>query len=337
MLEEYLKLVKPSDKENVQKAKIRWSKLAKPLNGMGVFEDYISKIAGISYPVDISKKCVAVMCSDNGVVCEKVTQTDSSVTAVVAKNITEGKATVANMALVCGADVYVYDVGICTQTQAPIIDRKQALGTDNITKGPAMSYEAAEKTIIAGIEAVRDLKAKGYNLIAGGEMGIGNTTTSSAIAAVLLDESVENVTGRGAGLSSEGLERKINAIKKALQVNNINKDDPVDILAKVGGFDICGMCGLFIGGAIYGVPIIIDGLISSVAALLAYRIAPDTIDYMIPSHMSAEPAAKMLMEKLGLKPCIYGSMALGEGTGAVAVMPLLDMAYNVFSLSLIHI
>ena len=161
-------------------------------------------------------------------------------------------------------------------------------------------------------------------------MGIGNTTTSSAIAAVLLDRNVEEVTGRGAGLSSSGLDKKINSIKKAIEINNPEKEDPIDVLSKVGGLDIAGLVGVFIGGAALNIPIVIDGFISAVAALVAVKICPKVKGYIIPSHLSKEPAAIAIMEELNLKPFIDCNMCLGEGTGAVAVMPLLDMAMTVY-------
>lgn len=178
---------------------------------------------------------------------------------------------------------------------------------------------------------VEELKNKGYSLIATGEMGIGNTTTSSAVASVLLNEEVEKMTGRGAGLSSEGMTRKINAIKKAIEINQPDPTDGVDVLSKVGGFDIAGMAGLFIGGAVYGVPIVIDGFISAVAALAAARICPLVKEYMLASHVSKEPAAHLILEALGLSAPLHCDMCLGEGTGAVVLFPILDLACGVYN------
>ena len=199
-----------------------------------------------------------------------------------------------------------------------------------MTKEPAMTYEEAVQGIEAGIEMVRRLKEQGYRLIATGEMGIGNTTTSSAVASVLLDRPVEEMTGRGAGLSGEGLKRKIDAIKKAVKLNEPDPSDPVDALAKVGGLDIAGMAGLFIGGAAYRIPVVIDGFISCVAALVAQRICPLTRDYMIASHVSKEPAAAAILKALGKEAVLHGEMCLGEGSGAVALFPFIDMGLAVY-------
>lgn len=330
MLYDILKNLEPSSKIEMDRAQKRWNSIAKPLYGMGKLEDYIIKIAGIDGAVDISKRCVAVMCADNGVVAEGVTQTGSEVTAVVAQNIANGDATVANMAKIAGAEVFAFDVGMNTTVGNGVVDKKISNGTKNFAKMPAMTRQEAEKTIEIGIQIVKELKDKGYRLIASGEMGIGNTTTSSAITSVLMDIAPGIVTGKGAGLSKEGVSHKAEVIKKAISLHKPDKNDPIDVLSKVGGYDIAAMCGLFIGGAYYKVPIIVDGLISSVAALLAYRLSTYTKDYMLASHMSAEPAASMILKELGFDAPLVCGMALGEGTGAVSIMPLLDMAVAVF-------
>ena len=177
---------------------------------------------------------------------------------------------------------------------------------------------------------MQEKKEQGYGLIATGEAGIGNTTSSSAVAAVLLGLPVEQVTGRGSGLSNEGLIRKQNAIRSAIAVNRPDPADPLDVLAKVGGFDIAAMTGAFLGGALYHVPVVIDGLISSVAALCAARLCPYLRDFLLPSHVTAEPAGKLIMAELGLDPIIHGDLRLGEGTGAVALFPMLDLAAAVY-------
>ena len=207
---------------------------------------------------------------------------------------------------------------------------KVAYGTANMTKGPAMTRAQAVQALEAGIEMVRRLKEEGYGLLATGEMGIGNTTTSSAVASVLLDRSVEEMTGRGAGLSGDGLNRKINAIRKAIEVNQPDPKDAIGVLAKVGGFDIAGMAGMFLGGAALGVPVVIDGFISCVAALIAQRICPLADEYMIASHVSKEPAARLILEALGKEAVIHGEMCLGEGSGAVTLFPFLDMGIAVY-------
>ncbi|MCC8179614.1 MAG: nicotinate-nucleotide--dimethylbenzimidazole phosphoribosyltransferase, partial [Planctomycetes bacterium] len=181
-----------------------------------------------------------------------------------------------------------------------------------------------------GIDLVGELKSQGYRIIATGEVGIGNTTTSSAMAAVLLDREPVEVTGRGAGLSSEGVKRKVAVIEQAIDINRPKPSDALDVLAKLGGFDIAGMTGVYLGGMLHRVPILVDGLISSVAALTAMRICDKANQAMLASHVSAEPAGRLLLDELGLKPLICAEMCLGEGTGAVAALPLLDMAYAVY-------
>ena len=251
-LDAALASIAPSDAAAKAEAKRRWDSIAKPLNGMGMLEEYIIKVAGIAGDAgktDISKKCVAVMCADNGVVEEGVTQTGSEVTAIVAKNIANGHASVANMARLAKADVFAYDVGILTDVEG-IRRRKVANGTENFAKTYAMRREQAVAAIENGIDIVRELKADGYNLIASGEMGIGNTTTSSAITAALFGVPATEVTGKGAGLSPEGVRHKAEVIRRAIELHKPDRSDPVDVLSKVGGYDIAAMCGLFLGGAL---------------------------------------------------------------------------------------
>lgn len=203
-------------------------------------------------------------------------------------------------------------------------------GTRNFTKAPAMDRETAVRAVETGIEMVRCLKQQGYRIIATGEMGIGNTTTSSAVIAVLLGIDPEEVTGRGAGLSTEGLARKREVIRRGIELWKPDRRDAVDVLSKVGGLDLAGLTGVFLGGALYRVPIVVDGLISSAAALAAKTICPAAAEYMLASHCSAEPAGELVLGALGLNPLLYGRLCLGEGTGAVTLFPLLDMAAAVY-------
>lgn len=324
--------VTEADKISMAKAEKRWNEIAHPLHSLGKLEDVVVKMSGIfgtSDKLDLEKKAHVVMCADNGIVEEGVSQSTSEVTAIVANNFVDVKSSVSIMCRKLGVDLFPIDIGMVHDSKIP--NKRIANGTKNMTKGPAMTREEALKAIETGIETVRELKEKGYKVIGTGEMGIGNTTTSSAIAAVLLGVDVETVTGKGAGLSDEGLVRKINAIKKAIEVNKPDPKDSLDVLAKVGGFDIAGMTGLFIGGGIYGIPIVIDGFISSVAALVAVRMEPETKSYMLPSHISKEPACEMLLDALGLEAFITCDMRLGEGTGAVALFPILDLAVEIYN------
>lgn len=332
-LECLLKRVRPADQEAVKASVRHWDGIAKPLKGLGHFEEMISKIAGMTGNEDVrlDRRAVAVFCADNGVVAEGVTQTDSSVTKVVTENFARGIASVNRMAAVAGADVIPVDMGVNGDIQVPgVRNSKIGYGTGNLRREPAMTRVQALEAIHEGIKLAGSLKDAGYDILAVGEMGIGNTTTSSAIASVLLDCPVEHVTGRGAGLSREGLERKIQVIRDAIALHQPDPEKPLEVLAAVGGFDIAGMTGFLIGGAVWRIPVVLDGMISAVAALLAQKFCPMVTDYLIPSHMGKEPACRLVMERLGLEPVIYGELALGEGTGAVMLFPLLDMACEVY-------
>lgn len=334
-LDEYLKEVHTLDRQAMQMTQQNWNNIAKPLNSLGELENLIIKISGmVSNPqVDISNKCVVVMCSDNGIVEENVTQTDNSVTYTVAKDMSDCSANVNLMAKVSNTDVFVVDIGMNVEVEdgLDIINRKISMGTKNFLNEPSMTMEQTIQAIETGIDLVETLQYEGYKIIATGEMGIGNTTTSSAIASVLLGVSPEVVTGKGAGLSNIGLQHKIEVIKRGIFMRKPARNNPLDVLSKLGGYDIAGMVGLFIGGAVYRVPIVIDGLISSVSALVAYRLCHETVDFMIPSHMSKEPATTIIMKELSLNPIIHADMCLGEGTGAVSIFPILDMAMNVYN------
>ena len=314
-----------------EQAQRRWDHVAKPLNSLGKLEKLIIQIAGVQNTPDvhIDKRCALVFCADHGVVAEGVSQSGSEVTALVAKSIADGTANINLMAGVSHTDVFAVDMGMLNAVPGTI-DRRIAAGTQNMAQGPAMTRAQVGQAIQAGIDLVGEMKTRGYQLIATGEMGIGNTTASTAIACMLLECAPEVLTGRGAGLSDAGLLRKREAITRALNINQPDPSDPLDVLAKVGGFEIAGMTGAFLGGIQHGVPIIIDGVISAVAALAAARICPAAADVMLPSHMSREPAMVRIMEELGVEPILHADMALGEGTGAVALLPLLDMALLVY-------
>lgn len=326
--------IKATDYIAMERAQEKWNNVAKPLHSLGLLESAVVKIAGIqgSENVDISKRCVVDMCADNGVVCEGVTQTESAVTAIVAKSMAEGKSNINCLAKCFNADVIPVDIGMESDVVSEnLLNRKISYGTKNIAVQQAMSVEQAEKAIAVGIDIVRECKEKGYKIIITGEMGIGNTTTSSAIAAVLLEMPVCEVTGRGAGLDGDGLSRKINAVQRAISVNNPNKSKPIELLAKLGGYDIAGMTGLFIGGAVYGVPVVIDGFISAVSAALAVAINSRVKEYILCSHVSKEPACIKMLELIGLKPLITAEMCLGEGTGGIMLLPMLDGAISVYN------
>ncbi|MTQ96711.1 nicotinate-nucleotide--dimethylbenzimidazole phosphoribosyltransferase [Pseudoflavonifractor sp. BIOML-A6] len=333
-LSEVVSSITPADRAAMSAAKTHWDAVAHPLSSLGLLEDAVIRIAGMtgSPRVDLGKRAVVVMCADNGVVAEGVTQTGQEVTAIVTENMSTGDTSVCCMARRAGAEVVPVDIGVAVPVKGEkILQRNVRRGTANMTQGPAMTREEAVRAIEVGIDVVRALKEQGYTLLGTGEMGIGNTTTSSAVVSVLLHKSPSEVTGRGAGLSSEGLRRKVDAIERAVALNRPDSADGVDVLSKVGGLDLCGLAGVFLGGAYFHIPVLVDGFISSAAALAAAAICPAAKDYMLGSHASNEPAGAMVVEALGLTPFLFANMCLGEGTGAAAVMPLLDMGLAVYN------
>lgn len=332
-LKEIKSRIEPADQASIQAAKKRWLSVAKPLFSLGKLEDAVIRMAGIkrSAMFELRKKGLVIMCADNGVVAEGVTQTGQEVTAIVADNFTKKAASVAIMSEIAGVDLFPVDIGMVSDVQSVTrAEQKIAYGTRNLAQEPAMTREEAWRGVLVGVRMVEKLKKEGYDILATGEMGIGNTTTSSAVAAVLLGKPVEEVTGKGAGLSNEGLEKKIAAIKQGIQRSRPDPKDALDVLAKVGGLDIAGLAGVYLGGAIYHIPVVIDGFISAVAALCAVRMVPDAGDYLMPSHVSKEPAGQLLLDALHVSPFLTCDMCLGEGSGAVAVFPLLEMGLGVY-------
>lgn len=329
-----IKKISPTDKNVIFDCKNKWNNLLKPLNGLGVLEELICKVSAInnSLYVDLSKPSVIVMCADNGVVDQNVTQVDSSVTKIVTENFTKGLTSVCLMSKQINAEVFAVDIGVKSDILIDgVIKNKIMYGTNDITKTSAMSKTDCEKAILVGINVVKNIKNKGFNIICTGEMGIGNTTTGSSITSCVLNISPSITTGKGAGLSNESLLHKIDMVKKAISINNPDKGDPIDILHKVGGLDIAGLVGVFLGCAYYKIPVVIDGVITLSAAALAFMLNEHTVDYMIPSHVSKEPSCKLLLEFLGLKPFIDCNMSIGEGTGAVSAVALLQMSSNVYN------
>ncbi len=331
MLKDMLKAISPVDEATYDACIARFDQVAKPVGSLGKLETLLAQIAAVygSAEIDIAKKCVLVFCADNGVTAQGVSQSGHEVTTAIARMLANGRSGVCVMAKACGAEIFPVDVGM-VDTVDGLLNRKLAFGTDDITKGPAMARETAIDAIELGVALVKEKKEQGYKLIATGETGIGNTTTASAMASVLLSVPVETVTGRGAGLDDEGLLRKRAAIAEAIRVNMPDASDPLDVLTKVGGLDIAAMAGAFLGGALYRVPVVMDGVISAVAALIAVTLNPLVRDYIIPSHISAEPAARLICKTLGMEPILHAELRLGEGTGAAALFPLLDMAAEVY-------
>lgn len=331
--EEWLNKIDAANEDSMEAARQHWLAIAKPLFSLGKLEDTVVKMAGIKRTADVTlgKKGLIIMCADNGVVEEGVTQTGQEVTAFVADNFTKGKTSVCVMCKAAGVDLFPIDIGMASDVPS-VTDPKQKVmyGTKNFRKERAMTREQVLQAMEVGIHAVEACVKNGYGILATGEMGIGNTTTSSAVASVLLNRPAEEVTGRGAGLTSQGLEKKIRVIREAIDMHRPDPADIVDVLSKVGGLDIAGLTGVYLGGAMFHVPIVVDGFISAVAALCAVRIKKEVGDYVIPSHVSKEPAGAMLLEALSLSPLLHCDMCLGEGTGAVAAIPVIEMGLRVY-------
>lgn len=334
-LQELISKIEPIDKELCLKSREKWDEIGKPLRSLGRLEEMVIQLAGITGELEpkADKKAVLIFCADNGIVEEGVTQTSSDVTAIVTENFTKGIASINAFSRVCNAKVFPIDIGICKDMSGVegIVHKKVDYGTKNMTKGPAMTRAQCEQAILTGIDMIRELKSQGYNLFVTGEMGIGNTSTSSAILSVLEQVPVEQVTGKGAGLSKEGIIHKIEVLKTAIRVNNPDANDVLDVLTKLGGFDLCGIVGAFLGGAIYHVPVLIDGFISAVAANCAVRLAPLCANYMYASHCSAEPAGQLALKAIGKEAYIQAGMCLGEGTGAVVAAKLFDFALAAYN------
>ena len=333
-LEEYIGQIRPFNQKAADAAWDWWDSLCKPLRGMGMLEEMIVQLAGIygTEKIDSLNPVVVIMGADNGVVAEGVSQTGSEVTAQVLENMGDRISSVCIMSRVEGLEVIPVNIGMFTDGKHPRIwNRPVRYGTGNIAKEPAMTREEADRAIVTGIEVVKELCGQGYRMIITGEMGIGNTTPSSAIASVLLSKDPAEVTGRGAGLSSQALEHKIEVIRQAIAVNQPDKDDILDVVSKVGSLDIAGMIGCYIGGAVMGVPVLIDGFISSIAAYCAAKLSPACRPYMVATHCSAEPAGQMMLDALGMKAPIQAGMHLGEGTGAVTAYSLYKYALALYN------
>ncbi|MDK2788153.1 MAG: nicotinate-nucleotide--dimethylbenzimidazole phosphoribosyltransferase [Epulopiscium sp.] len=326
-------VITPPDEEVRKKVLKNWDAVAKPIDSMGRFETLTAQIGAIlgTEQINIDKKAVVIMCADNGIVEEGVTLSGQEVTVGVAGLMAKKQSSVGRMADSIGADTIPVDLGINAKDPIPgLKNKKIRCGTRNFVKEPAMTEEEALRAIAAGVEMVYSCKEAGYKMLGTGELGMGNTTTSAAVAAALLQCEVSEVTGRGAGLSDTGFIRKQQVIKEAIEKYGLYHADPLKVLATVGGLDIAGLTGVCIGGALYHVPVVLDGVISMAAALLAERMVPGTKDYLLPSHKGKEPAIEMLIKELGIEPVIDGKLGLGEGTGAVMMFSLLDMALSVY-------
>ncbi len=318
--------VKPLNMEAMDTARKRQAQLAKPPGSLGRLEELSIQIAGITGKVHnkIEKKHLLVFAADNGVVVEGVSSAPQSVTLMQTVNLTRHKTGASVLAKHFGCGITVCDVGVNADIQEEkVLNRKIAYGTQNIACGPAMRREQAEKAIQIGYDLAMTTDADALGI---GEMGIGNTTTSSAVLAVLLDADVEAVTGKGGGLTDTAFQKKKAVIQQAIAVTAPNKNDVVDVLFKVGGFDIAAMCGAFIGAAASHRPVVIDGFISAVAALCAVRLCPEVQGYLVPSHASYEIGYRLAMDAMNLQPIFLLGMRLGEGSGCPLAFQVLEAA-----------
>ena len=325
-LQKWIDAVSPLDEAAKDAARQRQAQLAKPPGSLGRLEDLSIQLAGITGQVHnkIEKKHLLVFAADNGVVAEGVSSAPQSVTLMQTINLTRHKTGASTLCKHFDCEITVCDVGVNADIKEPaVLNRKIAYGTQNIVHGPAMTREQAVQAILTGIELAQHTDA---DVLGIGEMGIGNTTTSSAVLSVLLDASVEDVTGRGGGITDDSFRKKKEVIKTAIEINRPDKNDVIDVLSKVGGFDIAAMCGAFIGAATTSRPVVIDGFISAVAALCAVWICPNVKGYLVPSHASYEIGYKLAMDAMELQPLFLLGMRLGEGSGCPLAFQVMEAA-----------
>jgi len=329
-LEHTIKMIKPLDRAAMAEARSRQDTLTKPTGSLGRLEELSIKLAGIQGKArpGIKDKAIITMAGDHGVVAEKIGNWPQAVTAQMVDNFLHGGAGINVLARQVGARVVVVDMGIAgdLKPDPKLLSRKIGHGTRNVCVGPAMTIEQAVKAIETGIEIVNDEAKKGLDIVGTGDMGIGNTTASSAICAVMTGKPVSEVTGRGTGLTDEQLARKVAIINRALEINHPHPTQPLEVLAKVGGFEIGGLAGVMLGAAANRIPVVIDGFISGAAALIAVALAPSLKEFIIPAHVSAEAGHPALLQHLGLKPLLDLGMRLGEGTGAALGIFLAEAA-----------
>lgn len=333
-LDEIIKQIKPLDKSAMIAARMRQNSLTKPKGSLGRLEELSIQLAGMtSNPTpSVQRKIVIVMAADHGVTQEGVSAYPAEVTPQMVLNFLRGSAAINVLAGQANARVVVVDMGVAVEIadrSGKLLRRRIGAGTANLAHGPAMKREQALESVESGIEiAVLEI-SKGADILATGDMGIGNTTASAAIACVLMGQSPENIAGRGTGVDDDGLKRKINVITQGLDVNKPNAKDALDVLAKVGGFEIGGLAGVMLAAAANRKPVVVDGFISTAAAMIAASLAPAVRDYMIAAHVSQERGHQLMLEWLGLKPLLDLNLRVGEGTGAALAFHLIEASTRI--------
>lgn len=331
---ENINAIEHLDAEAVKLAKVRQSKLAKPPGSLGELENISIRLAGITGKVNnnLDRRRIIVLCADNGICEEGVSSAPVFVTSAQAVNMTKRLTGMSAMAKAFGDDVQVVDMGIATEyTSRDIVTYPIDKGTKNFLKEDAMTRKQCEEAILIGIKLAKHAKEQRIDVVGVGEMGIGNTTTSSAVLSVLTGLSVEEVTGRGGGLTDEAFSKKKTVIQEGINLRNPDKEDVIDVISKLGGFDIAAMTGVYLGCARYRMPVVIDGFISVVAALCAKRMNPTAVEYMFPSHESFEIGYLKAISELRLKPYLNLGMRLGEGSGCVIAFEILAAACTVMN------
>ena len=335
MLQSIIDKIQGLDEAAMAAAKSRQGMLTKPAGSLGRLEELSIQLAGITGQniPSIKDKVIITMAGDHGVVAEGVSAFPQEVTPQMVLNFLHGGAAINVLARHVGARITIVDMGVAADMEPhpSLVVKKIAHGTANMAIGPAMTREQAEQAILAGVEVVKGEIAKGLDIVGTGDMGIGNTTPSAAIAAALTGIEPAKLAGRGTGVDDEGLKRKIDAIERALAVNNPNPEDGLDVLAKVGGFEIGGLAGVILGAAAHRKPVMVDGFISTAAAMIAVTIAPAVRPYLISAHRSQEYGHSQMVAWLGLKPLVDLDFRLGEGTGAALGISFAEAACRILA------
>jgi len=335
VLSNTIEMIKPVDERAMAEARARQNQLTKPRGSLGRLEELSVQLAGIQGKAmpQIKNKAVIVMAGDHGVVAEKVGNWPQEVTAQMVYNFLSGGAGINVIARQVGARVVVVDMGVATELKPSpeLLSRKLAPGTQNMARGPAMTEEQAVRSIETGIDIVATEVAKGLDIVGTGDMGIGNTTPSAAICSVVTGRPVAEVTGRGTGLTDEQLAHKVKVVEQAIRLNCPDPKQPLDVLTKVGGFEIGGLAGVMLGAAAHRIPVVIDGFISGAAALMATALVPHLKDYLLAAHLSAEVGHRAMLDYMGLKPLLNLEMRLGEGTGAALGIFLAETSARVLA------